>query len=71
MRYRERTYAAPSTDILVLPLNNTSAENLSAHLGRELKRRIERAFPDVEIRSLRLAVEETPGQRGVYRFSPD
>ena len=71
VRYRERYYAAPSEDVLVLPINNTSAENLSAWLGRTLLARMEERFEDVEVRSLSLAVEETPGQRGVYRFASD
>jgi 6-pyruvoyltetrahydropterin/6-carboxytetrahydropterin synthase len=71
VRYRERYSAAPSEDVLVLPINNTSAENLSAWLGRTLLARMEERFEDVEVRSLSLAVEETPGQRGVYRFASD
>lgn len=71
VRYRERFYAAPNADVIVLPLNNTSAENLSAFLGRELKRRIESRFGDVEVQRLQVAVEETPGQRGIYRYEKD
>jgi 6-pyruvoyltetrahydropterin/6-carboxytetrahydropterin synthase len=71
VRYRERYYAAPAQDVLVLPINNTSAENLAAYLGRELRERIARRFGEVEVRELRVAVEETPGQRGVYRYAPD
>ena len=71
VRFRDRIYAAPSEDVLVLPVNNISAENLATHLGRELRRRLESAFDEVRIRSLRLAVEETSGQRGVYHFTRD
>ena len=71
VRYLERRYAAPAADVLVLPVNNISAENLATHLGRELRRRLESAFDDVVIRTLRLAVEETPGQRGVYHYAQD
>ena len=69
VRYRERTYLAPREDVLVLPINNTSAENLSAYLGRELMKRMERAFEGVRVERLRLGVEETPGQRGVYLYT--
>jgi 6-pyruvoyltetrahydropterin/6-carboxytetrahydropterin synthase len=68
IRFRERVYAAPAEDVLVLPINNVSAENLATHLGRELRRRIESEFAGVVVRGLRLAVEETSGQRGVWRF---
>jgi 6-pyruvoyltetrahydropterin/6-carboxytetrahydropterin synthase len=69
--FGERRYAAPAEDVLVLPLNNVSAENLATHLGRELHRRLQAAFPDVRVRLLRLAVEETAGQRGVYTFAAE
>ena len=71
IRYRERFYAAPAEDVIVLPINNTSAENLSAYLGRELRRLLGERFEDIEVRMLRVAVEETSGQRGVYRYEPD
>src|SRR5262249_19167053 len=31
VRFRERVYAAPTEDVLVLPVNNISAENLATH----------------------------------------
>ena len=68
VRYRERYYAAPSEDVIVLPINNTSAENFATWVGREVHRRLAQRFPDLEIRDLRVGVEETQGQRGVYRF---
>ena len=71
VRYRERYYAAPQEDVRILPINNTSAENLSGYLGRELQRRLGERFEDLEVRLLRMAVEETPGQRGVYTFRKD
>jgi len=69
VRYRERYYAAPAEDVLVLPLNNTSAENLSALLARRLLERLRARYPEVLVHALSLAVEETAGQRGVYRYS--
>lgn len=69
VRYQERYYAAPTADVLVLPINNTSSENLAAWLGQELARRLEKRFEDVHVHRLRVAVEETPGQKGVYVFT--
>ncbi|MEZ5978563.1 MAG: 6-carboxytetrahydropterin synthase [Planctomycetota bacterium] len=69
--YRERRYTAPRSDVIVLPINNTSAENLSTFIGRELARRLRARFPDVHIRTLLVKVEETSGQRGVSRASED
>ena len=71
VRYLERLYSAPAEDVIVLPINNTSAENLAAWLGRELRRRLAERFPGVAIRSLRLGIEETRGQRGVYHWTPE
>jgi 6-pyruvoyltetrahydropterin/6-carboxytetrahydropterin synthase len=71
VRHGGRYYAAPDGDVLVLPINNTSSENLATWLGRELRARVERRFPDVVVEGLRLAVEETSGQRGIYRYRAD
>jgi 6-pyruvoyltetrahydropterin/6-carboxytetrahydropterin synthase len=71
VRFGERYYAAPSEDVLVLPINNTSSENLATWIGRELKRRFELRFPGVTIEALRVAVEETSGQRGYWSFCAD
>lgn len=68
VRYRERYYAAPEADVRVLPLNNTSAENLATLLAGELLARLRARYPELAVRGLCFAVEETAGQRGVYRF---
>ena len=71
VRYRERFYAAPREDVIVMPINNTSSENLATWIGRELRRRLQARFPDVLVHQLRLAVEETSGQSGVYHYRRD
>jgi 6-pyruvoyltetrahydropterin/6-carboxytetrahydropterin synthase len=71
VRFAERYYAAPDADVIVMPMNNVSAENLATWVGRELCRRLAVEFGDVEVRALRCAVEETSGQRGVYHRSAD
>lgn len=71
VRYQDQYYAAPSGDVIVLPINNTSSENLSTWIGRELQRRLLERFPELIIESMQLAVEETSGQRGLYRFDRD
>lgn len=69
VRYRDQFYAAPSGDVIVLPINNTSSENLSTWIGRLLHERLTERFPGVRIDALMVAVEETSGQRGIYRYS--
>jgi 6-pyruvoyltetrahydropterin/6-carboxytetrahydropterin synthase len=71
VRYRDRYYAAPEADVIVLPINNTSAENLATWMARQLAARLEKRFPDVVVNRLRVAVEETSGQRGVYLYTRD
>ena len=66
IRYQERRYLIPTDDVIVLPITNTSAENLAGYLGRKLHEMIGRRWPDVRIQRLVMGVEETPGQRGVY-----
>ena len=68
VRFAERVYLAPEEDVIVMPINNSSAENLATWFGRELLRRLGRRFPEVHIRRLGCGVEETAGQRGVYEF---
>ncbi len=68
VRYKDSYYAAPIGDVIVLPVNNTSSENLASWVGRELTKRLRERFPGVALRRLRVAVEETSGQRGVYYF---
>ena len=66
IRYKERRYIIPDNDVLVLPISNTSAENLAGYLGRRLHEMIGKRWPGVRIRKLVMGVEETQGQRGVY-----
>ncbi len=70
VRYRERVYRAPRADVIVLEINNTSAENLAAYLGRALFEKLKVQFPELACSYLRLAVEETSGQRGVFHLRP-
>lgn len=66
VRYRERFYLIPADEVLVLPIGNTSAENLAAWFGRTLRARMAARWPDLVVRQLSVGVEETPGQRGVW-----
>ena len=69
--YREARYLAPSEEVLVLPISNTSAENLATWFGRELLSRLEKRFGASQVRKLRVGVSETDGQSGVFRFERD
>lgn len=69
--YRERRYLLPSEDVIVLPISNSSAENLATWLGRELLARVHAAFPSLRVDRLTIGVEETKGQRGVFHYLRD
>ena len=64
--YRERRYLVPAEEVLVLPIGNTSAENLAAWFGRTLRQRMQTAWPSLDVRELSIGIEETPGQRGTW-----
>jgi len=66
IRYRGRRYLVPADEVIVLPIGNTSAENLAAWVGQEVRERMRARWPDLRLRQLEVAVEETPGQRGIY-----
>src|SRR5690606_16697965 len=56
IRYRERRYLIPSDEVIVLPITNSSAENLATHLGRELLRRLAARYPGVRPTELEVGV---------------
>ena len=62
---------APTEEIIALPITNTSAENLATWFGKQLLERLEARFGISQVRKLRVAVSETDGQSGVYRFDRD
>lgn len=66
IRYRERFYSVPAGEVIVLPIGNTSAENLAAYFGQRLRESMRKTWPALCVRELSIGVEETPGQRGVW-----
>lgn len=68
IRYRDRLYRIPAGEVIVLPISNTSAENLATWFGHALTERMHAAWPELTIEVLTVGVEETPGQRGVWTF---
>lgn len=69
VRYRDRRYSLPAEEVIVLPIGNTSAENLATWFGQELRRRALASWPSLRIEELQIGIEETPGQRGIYCFT--
>ena len=69
IHYLDRYYAAPTEDVIVLPINNTSSENLACFLGRRLMDELQQQFPSVSLDRVLVAVEETSGQRGRWEWT--
>jgi len=69
IRYRDRLYLVPRDEVIVLPIGNSSAENLAAWFGRTLRERMRETWPDLVVEMLSVGVEETPGQRGVWTLT--
>ncbi|MCA8955484.1 MAG: 6-carboxytetrahydropterin synthase [Planctomycetes bacterium] len=65
IRYKQRRYQVPADEVRLLPINNTSAENLAGYLAHQLLERVRRDFAASALQRLEVGVEETPGQRGV------
>ena len=65
VRYGERLYRLPAADVRLLPIRNTSIEELAAWFWRMLRPSLDGSA----ITELRVEVEETAGQSCVYSAS--
>jgi 6-pyruvoyltetrahydropterin/6-carboxytetrahydropterin synthase len=61
----ESFFSIPQTDVLILPIENTSAERLAAYLAYQIRDKVLEKFK-FEFKSLEVEVEETPGQAAVF-----
>jgi len=66
INYKKQRLILPRRDVILLPLENTSTELLAEYVGQQIHRKIRRRFPASKIRFMRVGVEETRGQRGVF-----
>lgn len=65
--YKRQKLVLPRTDVILLPLANTSTELLAEHVAKQIRRSVRRKFPSVRVKSMEVAVEEARGQRGIFR----
>jgi 6-pyruvoyltetrahydropterin/6-carboxytetrahydropterin synthase len=61
----ESYFSIPQTDILLLPILNTSAERLAVYICEEIRNKVIQKF-GFHFNSLEVEVEETPGQSAVF-----
>ncbi|WP_034727710.1 6-pyruvoyl trahydropterin synthase family protein [Bacteriovorax sp. BSW11_IV] len=59
-------FSMPKTDVLILPILNTSAERIAIYITHEIKRLVSERF-SFQFKNIEVEVEETPGQCAVYR----
>ena len=69
--YREARYLVPSDEILLLPINNTSVENLATWFVDTLRTRLVDQFGASQVRRLRVGISETTGQSGIAEYRSD
>lgn len=67
VRYRQQRILLPRSDVILLPLKNTSTELLAEHVADKIRREVRRRFPRTQIRYIEVGVEEARGQRGLFR----
>ncbi len=65
IRYRDRGYVLPKSDVIALPIDNSTAERLADWIAGQL---LAGFAPDAAktVRRLTVGVEEMPGQAGWY-----
>ncbi|HEX7673020.1 MAG TPA: 6-pyruvoyl tetrahydropterin synthase, partial [Bdellovibrio sp.] len=56
--FRDRFYVFPANEVVLLPVTNTSVENLSLLLAQDFFKEFEK----YGVKSVRVLVEETQGQ---------
>jgi 6-pyruvoyltetrahydropterin/6-carboxytetrahydropterin synthase len=66
IRFQERGWVIPKSDVLLLPIDNTTAERLAEWFAGRLREALaERGATNVT--SLTVGIEEMPGQAGWWR----
>ncbi len=65
LKIQEDTFSIPIKDCLILPIPNTSAENLSYYFAHQIQKRVFEKFK-FKFSQLEIEVEETPGQSALY-----
>ncbi len=61
----ESVFSIPMSDVLLLPILNSSAERLAVYICDEIKKKVSLKF-GFSFKSIEVEVEETPGQSAVY-----
>lgn len=65
--FRDRRWVFPNEDCIILPVINTTAEELARVLAERVRARTKDLFPD-SITAIEMAVDENNGQWGICRM---
>lgn len=65
LKTKDANFSFPKTDVLLLPIANTSAERLAVYISEQVRRLTFERFK-FKFASFEIEVEETPGQSAVY-----
>lgn len=61
----ESVFSIPQSDVLLLPIENTSVERIAAFIAQELSQKVLEKFK-FEFNELEIEVEESPGQSAIF-----
>lgn len=61
----ESVFSIPTTDVLLLPIANTSSELIAVYVCSEIRNLVNKRY-GFSFSTLEVEVEETPGQSAVY-----
>jgi 6-pyruvoyltetrahydropterin/6-carboxytetrahydropterin synthase len=61
----ESVFSIPQTDVLILPIENTSAERIAAYIAYQVREKVLLKY-QFEFKELEIEVEETPGQSAIF-----
>jgi 6-pyruvoyltetrahydropterin/6-carboxytetrahydropterin synthase len=63
--YRDKRYVFPASDVVLLPIPNTTAEMLASWIAQQLKQELAPLPPGFS--AIEVEVDESSGQRAFYR----
>ena len=64
--YRDKRYVFPSSDVVLLPVPNTTAEMIARWIAGQLRESLRQTHP-ARLDAIEVEVEESFGQRAFYR----
>ncbi len=67
LRYEDDSFSLPASDVAILPIVHSSAEELARYIWNELYKALAERDALTDVISIEISVAEGPGQSAVYR----